>query len=297
MRPFRYHAPETIADAVALLAAAPGASSLMAGGTDLLVQMRRGARTPDHVIDIKRIRKLHTLVFSEDNGLTFGAAVPCARLCEAPEVVAHYPGLVDAFSLIGGVATQGRATIGGNIGNAAPSADSVSPLIVHGATCTIAGPSGSRTVPVDRLCLGPGKTALEPGEIITTFHVPPPRPGAAGAYLRFTPRGEMDIAVAGAAAWLQIDDGVIAGIQVALTAVAPRPLPVPAIPTALIGKPPTEAVFQHAGELAAAAATPISDHRGTAAQRRHLTRVLTIRTLETAIARIESPSNPSSANP
>lgn len=287
MRPFHYEAPETVSDAVRLLTETPGSAKIMAGGTDLLVQMRRGALNPARVIDVKRINELNVLAWDPDEGLRFGSAIPCAVLREDENLKRHYPGLLDAFSLIGGTATQGRATIGGNVGNAAPSADSIPALIVHGAHCRIAGPEGVRSLSMDQFCTGPGAHALEAGELLVSFHLPPPRPGSAGAYLRFIPRGEMDIAVAGVGVWLRVEEGMLVEARVALTSVAPIPLPVPTVSAFLIGKAPTRIVFSEAGEVAAAAARPITDHRGTADQRRHLIRILTERALESALKRIE----------
>lgn len=287
MRPFQYDAPESVRDAVQLLAESPGQAKVLAGGTDLLVQMRRGALSPTRVIDVKRIHELHVLAFDPVEGLRFGAAIPCVVLREDQELKRQYPGLIDAFSLIGGTATQGRATIGGNVGNAAPSADSIPALIVHGARCRIAGPNGSRTIPLDQFCTGPGTHVLQPGEILVSFHLPPPEPGSAGAYLRFIPRGEMDIAVAGVGVWLRVEEGMIADARVALTSVAPIPLPAPTVSAFLVGKAPTRIVFAEAGEVAAAAARPITDHRGSVGQRKHLVRVLTERALESALKRIE----------
>ncbi|MEZ5275504.1 MAG: xanthine dehydrogenase family protein subunit M [Opitutaceae bacterium] len=286
MQPFHYHAPGTMVEAVSLLASAPEDSKVIAGGSDLLVQMRRGSLHRSHVVDVKRIPELSERTFDPGAGLRFGAAVSCAVLCEDEQLRRHYPGLIDAFSLIGGVATQGRATIGGNVGNAAPSADSIPALIVHRATVHVVGSKGSRTIPLDQFCKGPGTHVLASDEILVSFHVPAPAPSSAGAYLRFIPRGEMDIAVAGVAVWLRLDGDQIAEALMALASVAPIPLPVPAVSEFLVGKKPTQDLLAEAAVIASNAARPITDHRGSSEQRRHLVKVLATRSMETALRRI-----------
>jgi CO/xanthine dehydrogenase FAD-binding subunit len=292
VKSFAYQAPTTIAEAVALLAEKNGRARPLAGGTDLLVQMRLKLHDLDLVVDVKKIPELNQISFDSNDGLTVGAAVSCARLHETPEVVANYPGLVDAASIIGGMAIQGRATLGGNLCNAAPSGDSISAMIVLGATCTVAGPQGTRTVPVEDFCTGPGKTVLEPGEILVSIHLPLPQPNSGARYLRFTPRQEMDIAIAGAGASVVLNDDLaeIAEARIALAAVAPTPLLVEAAAASLLGKTPSEEVFVEAAKLAQEAAKPITDVRGTAAQRRHLVGVLVKRALRGAVARAKGES-------
>lgn len=284
LRSFDYEAPTSVDQAVALLAAAGPRARPMAGGTDLLVQMRRGLQALDLVVDVKRIPELNEIVFDPRGGLTFGAAVSCARLCEEPEVRRAYPGLVDAVSLIGGTAVQNRATVGGNLCNASPSGDSIPALIVYGAQCTIAGLAGRRAQPVQDFCLAPGRNILSAGEMLISIHLPAPQPHAGGCYVRFIPRHEMDIAVAGAGAWLALseDQAQIVGARVALAAVASTPLLVQAAGEALAGMPPREDAFAEAARLAQEAACPITDVRGTAPQRRHLVGVLTRRALHGA---------------
>ncbi len=287
MQPFIYQAPTSVGEAVALLADPACRARPFAGGTDLLVQMRRGLFAPEMLVDVKRIPELNRIDFDLVEGLTIGAAVPCAWLCDHPAVRQHYAGLIDAVSIIGGTAIQWRATLGGNLCNAAPSGDSIPALIVLGATAMLAGPHGARTVPVADFCIAPGKTVLRPGELLISLHVPSPATRTGARYLRFIPRGEMDIAVAGAGAWLALsnDHATITDARIALSAVAPTPLWVKAAGEALIGKPPTAEAFVEAAKIAQEAARPISDVRGTAAQRRHLVGVLTRRALRGALQR------------
>ena len=285
MRPFTYHAPTTIEQAVALLANGGDKARPLAGGTDLLVQMRRGLHDVETLVDVKHIPQLSRISFAPTDGLEIGAAVPCADIRTHPQVLALYPGLVDAVSIIGGTAIQERATMGGNLCNAAPSGDSIPAMIVYDATCLVAGPNGTRTVPVASFCTAPGKTVLAKDELLVSLRFPPPAAGSGGAYIRFTPRHEMDIAVAGAGAWVRLNDNTVAEARIAIGAVAPTSLLVPEAGVWLIGKTPTPEMLAQAGQVAEQAARPITDVRGTEAQRRHLVSVLVRRTLEKAVER------------
>jgi CO/xanthine dehydrogenase FAD-binding subunit len=287
MRPFAYQAPTTVDEAVALLADEGGRARPFAGGTDLLVQLRRHQLEVDLVVDVKRIPELNVITLDPAKGLTVGAAVTCARLCEHPGVRQAYPGLVDAVSIIGGAALQERATVGGNLCNAAPSGDSIPALIVLSATCTVAGPGGRRTVPAEAFCTAPGVSVLGKGEVLVSIHFPAPTPFSGASYVRFIPRGEMDIAVAGAGTWIALsaNRSRIVDARVALSAVAPTPLLVESAGAALVGQVPSEEAFAQAAMLAQAAARPISDVRGTDAQRRHLVGVLVKRALRVAAGR------------
>ncbi|MBN2003850.1 MAG: xanthine dehydrogenase family protein subunit M [Anaerolineae bacterium] len=294
MKSFTYQNPTSIQEALTLLASPGLLAKPLAGGTDLLVQMRRGRFQPDVLVDVKRIPELTQIIYDPVQGLTIGAAVICAALCEHPEVQQLYPGLIDAVSIIGGTAIQGRATVGGNLCNAAPSGDSIPALIVLGATATVAkanGQAGAKlfSIPVAEFCTAPGKTRLAKGDLLVAVHVPPPAPLSGAAYLRFTPRHEMDIAVAGAGVWVRLseDRAIIAEARIALSAVAPTPLPVQDAGDALAGQPATDAVLAQAADLAMQAARPIGDVRGTAEHRRHLVGVLVKRALNSAIRRAQ----------
>ncbi len=290
MKPFAYAAPKTVEEAVSLLADKGTRARPLAGGTDLLVQLRQRRYDLDLLVDVKRIPDLLRLAYDPQQGLTVGAAVTCAMLAENPDVRAHYPALIDAATIIGGAAIQERATLGGNLCNAAPSGDTIPAMIVLDGEVVVAGPEGRRQVPVAAFCTGPGQTVLQRGELVVAFHFAVPHPHTGAAYERFIPRGEMDIAVAGAGTWvaLAFQTGAqveIKDARIALSAVAPTPLFVDAAGAALIDRVPTEAVLAEAARAAQAAACPINDTRGTAAQRRHLVEVLVKRTLRTTIAR------------
>ncbi|MBO0765428.1 MAG: FAD binding domain-containing protein, partial [Hyphomicrobiaceae bacterium] len=220
----RYEAPSSLDQAVALLAAETGEARVLAGGTDLLVQLRTDLIEPVLVVDIKRIPETRR-VTEEGGGFRIGAAVTGAELKEHPRLRTVWPGVVEAANLIGSTQIQGRATLGGNLCNGSPAADSVPALIAAGAIAMIAGPNGRRELPVDEVMQGPRQLALAKGEIVASFLLPPQPARTADAYLRFIPRTEMDIAVVGAGVCLTLDaGGTCTAARVALGAVAPRPL-------------------------------------------------------------------------
>jgi carbon-monoxide dehydrogenase medium subunit len=288
MNAFDYAAPRTLAETVALLAGKGEQARVLAGGSDILVQMRENRRHVELLVDVKHVPELNGLDVSRTGGLVLGAAVPCYRICEQAEVQRFYPGLVDAVSLVGGVQIQSRASVGGNLCNASPAADTIPALIAHQAVCHIAGLANwRRDVPVESFCVAPGRTTLWPGEILVSLHLPAPAPRSGGAYLRFIPRGEMDIAVAGAGAHLTLDEQgrTCTAARVALAAVAPTPLLVPEAGDALAGTALGDTDLDRAADLARAAARPISDMRGDADYRRHLVGVLVRRALRIALAR------------
>jgi CO/xanthine dehydrogenase FAD-binding subunit len=287
---FEYVRVQTAAETVTLLANQTETVQILNGGTDLLVQLREGRRWADRLVDIKQMPEANVLSFDPIEGLQLGAAVPCYRVCDVPIVPCLYPGLLDAVALIGGTQIQGRATVGGNLCNASPAADSIPALIVHRAVCIVVGPGGRREVPVEDFCVAPGQTVLQRGEFLLSLRVPPPDQGFGAAYLRFIPRNEMDIAVVGAGAAVVLDDSrsTIVAACIALGAVAPTPLLVREAGEYLTGKPVSAETMAEAARLAQEAARPITDMRGTIAQRKQLARVLTRRALEKAIERAKA---------
>ena len=290
MQDFDYVAAQSIEEVISLLGKGEDQSRILVGGTDLLVQLREGRRSAQLVVDIKRVPEVNELTFQPGAGLRIGAAVSCARICSHPQVAAHYPGLVDAIALIGGTQIQGRASLGGNLCNASPAADTAPALIVHQAVCIIVGPQGERELPVEDLFAGPGRNSLQPGELLVAVRVPPPEAGFGSMYLRFIPRNEMDIAVVGvgAAVWLSDDGQQFRAARVALGAVAPTPLLVQAASDFLAGREVLPENIRQAALLARDAARPISDMRGTVEQRRHLVGVLTRRALDGAVERAKA---------
>ena len=259
----RYESPQTLAAAVALLSGANGRARVLAGGTDLLIQMRGGRVAPGLLVDVKGIAEMRTIV-AENGGFRFGAAVTCMELIEHAAFAAAWPGVTDAVKLIGSVQVKGRATVGGNLCNASPAADSVPALIAAGAIARIVGPRGGREAAVEDVPAGPGKTSLAPGEIVVSIFLPPRPPRCGDAYLRFTPRTEMDIAVVGAGVNLALDEnGICTQARVGLGAVAERALLVPEAAAELIGSKIDADALKRLGAAASAAARPISDKRGT----------------------------------
>ncbi|OLD15666.1 MAG: oxidoreductase [Acidobacteria bacterium 13_1_40CM_3_65_5] len=283
----RYEAPQSIVQAVRLIDADPNAK-IFAGGTDLLVQFRAGLRQPTAFVDVKQITELTSITIDPD-GLRLGAAASAAEICEHDELKRLWPGLVDAVALIGSTQIQGRATVGGNLCNASPAADTTCALIVNHAACVIAGPKGERTVPVEQFCTAPGQTILVRGELLVAIRVPRPAARTSDAYLRLIPRSEMDIAVAGAGVSVTLDaSGVCTAARVAIAAVAPTALLVADAARALIGSrlhPLDHVALERAADASTAAARPISDKRGTTAYRRSMAGVLTRRAAAIAAER------------
>ena len=287
MENFDYLAPRSLPEAYAALG--NGRSSLMlAGGTDVIVQLREGRKRCDQLIDLKHIPELMSFGFAADGTLEVGAAVPLAELYEDGEVRRRQPAIVDAATIIGGTAIQSRATLGGNLCNASPAADSSPALIALGARLVIGSNGGTREMPVEEFFTGVGRSALQPGEILVQIRISALGPNEGAFYHRFIPRNEMDIAVASAGVKLTLDASGerIESARVALGAVAATPLLVQAAGAALAGQAPTRESFERAGAAAAEAATPITDMRGSIAQRKHLASVLTIRACEKALGRI-----------
>ena len=274
----QYVAPKTLDEAVRAFAAAAGAGRILAGGTDLLVQMRNGVVAPGTIVDVKKIGELTTIEETKDGGFRIGAAVSGAALREHPKVSKIWPGVVEATNLIGSTQIQGRATPGGNLCNGSPAGDSVPAMVAAAATVTIQGPNGRRELAVEKVPKGPGRLNLEPGEIVVSFTLPPRPKGSSDAYLRMIPRTEMDIAVVGCGVSLTIDNGTCTAARVGLGAVAPTVLLVEEAAKALIGSRLDDAALARAAAACSAACRPIDDKRGTIAYRTKVAGVLLKRT-------------------
>jgi carbon-monoxide dehydrogenase medium subunit len=278
----RYEAPETLDAAVGLLAKETGEVRVLAGGTDLLVQLKTEIISPSLVIDIKRIKELRSIA-EEGGGFRIGAAVTGAELKEHPKLKKAWPGVVEAANLIGSTQIQGRATMGGNLCNGSPAADSVPALIAAGAIATVVGPKGRRDMPVEDVMVGPRKLSLTKGEIVASFLLPARGKGASDAYLRFIPRTEMDIAVVGAGVSLTTDSkGVITAARIGLGAVAARPLLVKPAADAIVGTSLDAAALEKLEAAVRAACQPIDDKRGTREFRIKVAGVMARRAAETA---------------
>jgi carbon-monoxide dehydrogenase medium subunit len=281
----RYEAPTSLDQAVALLTAEPGDARVLAGGTDLLVQMRADLIAPALLVDLKRIPELRQIT-EEAGGFCIGAAVTGAELNEHPRLKAVWPGVVEAANLIGSTQIQGRATLGGNLCNGSPAADSVPALIAAGAIAMITGPGGRRERAMEEMMMGPRQLALARGEFVVSFLLPPKSPRTADAYLRLIPRSEMDIAVAGCGVCLTLDaSGTCTAARVALGAVAPRPLLVPEAARALIGTKLDTGALEALAAAARGACRPIDDKRGTREYRTRIAGVLARRAAQIALER------------
>jgi CO/xanthine dehydrogenase FAD-binding subunit len=279
-----YHQPRSREEAAALLAADPSAR-ILAGGTDLIVQMRSGRIAPGAIVDIKRISAMQA-VMGHDGGFTIGAAMPCTGLKQSEHLTAAWPGVVEAANLIGSVQVRNRATMAGNLCNASPAADAVPALIAAGATALVVGPQGERLVPVEEIPAGPGKTTLAAGEFIAELRLPPRPQGGGDAYLRATPRTEMDIAIVGVGVALVIGaDGICTAARVALGAVAPTAILVPEAGAALVGTRVDDTALDAMEKAARAACRPIGDKRGSAEYRTHMAGVLARRGANIALVR------------
>jgi carbon-monoxide dehydrogenase medium subunit len=274
----RYIAAQTLDEAIGAYAAATGAARILAGGTDLLVQMRSGVIRPGLIVDVKKIEEMTAIVPKADGGFWVGAAVSGATLADHKGFAAAWPGVLEAANLIGSKQVQGRASMGGNLCNASPAADSVPALVAAGAVVTVQGPHGRRELPVEKLPAGPGKTHLKPGEIVVGFAFPARAPGSGDAYLRMIPRTEMDIAVVGLGINLTLAGGKVTAARVGLGAVAPTVLLVEDAAKALIGSSLDDQALETAAAACRAACKPINDKRGTIEYRTKVAGVLLKRT-------------------
>ena len=284
MRRFELALPRSIKTCLTTLAQRGADAKLVAGGTDLLPQLKNGLLKPAFVVDLSGVPPLRRLK-ADRRGLRVGAAVTAREIELDPQVREGYPALAESGALVGSVQIRNLATVGGNLCNAAPSADMAPPLLALDAEAVIAGPQGERRVPLASFFLGVRRTVLAHDELLVELVVPAPGARSGGNYLRHTPRRELDIAVVGVASQLTLSNGVCAKARIALAAVAPTPVRATAAEQALEGQPVTPELIERAAELAVGAAQPISDQRGSADFRRHLVRVLTRRTLTTALAR------------
>ncbi len=280
-----YHSPASFAEASALAANATGITRFLAGGTDVLVQLRSDLVTPDTLIDIKKINGVQDIKRNADGSWTLGVAATGAEMSEHPQLGQDWPGIVEAMDLIGSTQVQGRATLAGNLCNASPAADSVPAMVAAGVTVTVTGPDGTREVPVEDIPSAPGRTSLSKGELISAVNIPARGENGGDAYLRFIPRTEMDIAVVGVGVNLRLDGDKIAEARVSLGAVAPTVLLVEDCVNAIIGTALDDAALEALASAASAACNPINDKRGTVEFRTDVAGVLAKRAAKIAYAR------------
>jgi carbon-monoxide dehydrogenase medium subunit len=285
VRRFELALPRTVDDCLKILTERAGSAKVVAGGTDLLPQLKNGLLKPPCVVDLSGVAVLQALERANGHGLRIGASVTARAIELDPHVRATYPALAEGGALVGSVQVRNLATVGGNLCNAAPSADMAPPLLALDAEAVLVSPRGQRRVPLAAFFLGVRRTVLAPDELLLEIAVPAPGSHSGGNYLRHTPRRELDIAVVGVASQITLADGKCRTARIALASVAPTPVRALAAEQALVGQSMTPALIEHAAELALEAARPISDQRGSADFRRHLVRVLTRRTLTTALER------------
>ncbi len=291
MHAFDYESPGTLEQALELMARHNGSARPLAGGTDLIDQMRVGRRSPQMVLDVKKLPELNQLS-CDASGLRLGAAVPCYRICADAKIRHDYAALVDSCSIIGGIQIQSRASVGGNLCNSGPAADSVPSMIALRGACVIARAGGTREVPVESFCTGPGQNVLQAGELLVELRFPAAAPHSGSHYRRLIPRNEMDIAVVGVGAAVQLEPDLktIRSARIALGAVAPTPLLATAASELLAGQEVRDELLQQAADAARQIVSPITDMRGTKEYRVHVTGVLVQRVLQAAIARARGES-------
>ncbi len=280
----KYHSPKSFEDAAAIAQNADGITRYLAGGTDVLVQLRADVVTPDDLIDIKKIDGVHDITETGD-GWTIGVAVSGAEMSEHPALGMEWPGIVEAMDLIGSQQIQGRATLVGNLCNGSPAADSVPALVAAGASVTLTRTGGTRTVAVEDVPTGPGRTSLEKDEVVSAVNIPKQVENGGDAYLRFIPRTEMDIAVVGCGVNLRLDGDTITEARVSLGAVAPTVLLVEEAAKAIIGTTLDGGALEALASAASTACNPIDDKRGTIKFRTHVAGVLAKRAAKIAYDR------------
>ncbi|MBM4410034.1 MAG: xanthine dehydrogenase family protein subunit M [Chloroflexi bacterium] len=282
MQALRYARATSIDEAMRMLQEGGETARVLAGGTDVIVQARERRRVIGLFVDIKHIPEVMALEYDPQRGLRIGSAVPLYRVYGDANVQRVYPALRAAAHVIGGKAIQGRASLGGNLSNASPAADSIPTMMASEAVAEIAGPNGRRDVRVNEFCTGPGRNVLQPGEFVVTLRFPQPAPHTGQAWERFIPRNEMDIAVVNAACALTLSGDTVTAARIAIGAVAPTAIMVPAAAEALVGRRLTDDTIAAAGAAAKDAAIPIEDMRGTVRQRKHLADVLVQRVVRAA---------------
>jgi CO/xanthine dehydrogenase FAD-binding subunit len=293
----KYWTPQSLKEAIVLLREYQGQAGVLAGGTDVLARIKKGQETPEVLINIEGIHELNYIDFKAEVGLCIGALTPLSAIEKSPEIQKYFPVLANAAGLMASPTIRSRATIGGNLGNAAPSADIAPSLLVLGASILVSSMEGEKVIPLDVFFTGPGSTALQPGQIISGIRVPLVAPGSGAVYLKQKRREGADLAVAGVAAMVTVKRGVlqdqtspkgsqgniIEEIKIALGAVAPTPIRARQAENLLRGKQPSDDLLEEAGRIASAESQPINDIRSSAEYRRKVVAVLTTRAVRQAL--------------
>lgn len=287
MRRFEYHQPQSLDEASALLAEIGTQASIIAGGTDLLVEIKEELRKPLHVVDIKKLAGLSDLSFDAETGLRFGALVTARQIEIWAPVIEHYPNLRTAISLLGSIQVRNRATVVGNVCRASPSADTIPPLVADGASLEVYNRTGERTIAIEEFFTGPGRTVLAPGDIVTGISVPPPQPASGRAYIKHGRRRAMELATVGVAVSLDRDGDTCREIRIALGAVAPTPIRARNAEALSRGRTLDLSAIAAIADAAMAESTPISNVRASADYRREMVGVLTRRAIGQAMGGIQ----------
>jgi carbon-monoxide dehydrogenase medium subunit len=283
----QYLAAKTIDEAIQAHNQANGSARFLAGGTDLLVQIKSGIKKPNLVIDVKKIVELNNIEEISENEFIVGASVSGANLNRNKKFASLWPGVIEAFRLIGSEQIQGRASLGGNLCNGSPAGDSVPALIAAGCTAIIAGPDGKKELPIEEFHTGPGKTVLKNGEMLVSLKFPKRESNSSDAYLRMTPRTEMDIAVVGCGVNLTLDNDICTSVRVSLGAVAPTPLLIKEASDIMVGTNLNSQVLEKVAKICMESCNPINDKRGTIEYRTKVAGVLFKRATLIAIDRIK----------
>jgi len=283
----QYLAAKTIDEAVQAHNQANGSARFLAGGTDLLVQIKSGIKKPNLVIDVKKIVELNNIEEISENEFIVGASVSGANLNRNKKFASLWPGVIEAFRLIGSEQIQGRASLGGNLCNGSPAGDSVPALIAAGCTAIIAGPDGKKELPIEEFHTGPGKTVLKNGEMLVSLKFPKRESNSSDSYLRMTPRTEMDIAVVGCGVNLTLDNDICTSVRVSLGAVAPTPLLIKEASDIMVGTNLNSQVLEKVAKICMESCNPINDKRGTIEYRTKVAGVLFKRATLIAIDRIK----------
>jgi carbon-monoxide dehydrogenase medium subunit len=288
MKNFEYFEPKTIEEASGLLIEHGDKAKLLAGGTDLLPILKEGEVTAQYIISLEKIANLSGISYDDEGGLLIGALTKIRDIEKSDIIREKYVALSEAAGVIGSVQIRNLGTIGGNICHASPAADTAPALLVYGAMVKIAGKNGGRTIPIEDFHIGPGKTALEKGEIVTSFILPPQKSHCGANYIKLAIRRLMDLAFVGVAASVTMDNGMISDVKIGLGAVAPKPIRATNAEEILRGKAFDKDTLEKAGDAASQQASPISDLRASADYRRRMVKVLTMRALQKAIERTNS---------
>ncbi len=283
MKPFEYMAPKTLDEAVSILHTNQGRAKVLAGGTDLLVEMKEDILCPEVLVDIKHISHLDHLTYDDEKGLSIGALVTVRRVERSPIVAEKYAGLSQASRELGSIQIRNRATIAGNISRASPSADTIPPLIADGARVVVYGSEGAREIPLEDFFVGPGQTVMTGEEILTEIVVPNPGSKMGKSYIKLGRRQAMELATVGVAVTLNLEGDVCDQVRVALGAVAPTPIRSHKAEELLMGSTLDQETIRAAAVAARDESSPISDVRSSAAYRRQMVGVLTEEAIQQAM--------------